>query len=272
MVIEFKDVYFKYGGILAAQSAPQLSNISFSFQSSETIGVVGPGGAGKTTLLQLITGLEKPSPGEILVDSQNIHSKHYSLTGLRRKIGLVFQFPESQLFEMTVGEDIAFGPGNLELNEKEIRDRVEGAMKMMGLPVEQFFHRGIHQLSQGEKRRVAIAGVLAMSPELLVLDEPTAGLDPWAKTELIKCLKDLHLQKKHGLVVVSHDIDFLGHVVDRMLVLDHGEITHDFKMRELPDHTDSLPQDFPLPRAIRLAQHLRLMGLDLPADILADCR
>jgi energy-coupling factor transport system ATP-binding protein len=267
MKIELQEVCFRYSGLYADGSKPQLDNISLTIDSAGSLGIVGPGGAGKTTLLQLLTALEKPTSGNILVDGQNIHHKAFPIARLRRQIGLVFQFPEDQLFEMTVGEDIAFGPQNLELPEDEIRGRVEAAMRKMGLPPEKFFHRNIYHLSQGEKRRVAIAGILAMAPQILVLDEPTAGLDPQTTGELKHYLIDLHENHRHGLIVVSHDIDFLSQVVKRILVLENGQLCLDFKMNALEQMAEKLPADFPLPRYFRMVRHLRKLGVDIPAGI-----
>lgn len=272
MKIELQEVCFQYSGLYADGAQPQLENISLTIESSESLGIVGPGGAGKTTLLQLLTALEKPISGNILVDGQDIHQKKFPIAKLRQQIGLVFQFPEDQLFEMTVGEDIAFGPLNLELPEAEIQSRVEDAMRKMGLPPEKFFRRSIHHLSQGEKRRVAIAGILAMAPQLLVLDEPTAGLDPKTTTELTAYLIDLHHNHRHGLIVVSHDIDFLSQVVERLILLENGQLYLDLKMNELEKMTDQLPTDFPQPRYLRMARHLRKLGIAIPDFISSEQR
>ncbi|MCA9744480.1 ATP-binding cassette domain-containing protein [candidate division KSB1 bacterium] len=268
MLLEFDRVCFRYSGLGQVDSQNQLQEISFRFESHEALGIVGQGGAGKTTLLQMITGLEKPNSGRVCVDQQNIHQKKYPLAQLRQKIGLVFQFPESQLFEMTVREDVAYGPRNLGLSADAIEQRVQAALDQMELPAEQFQNRDIHHLSQGEKRRVAIAGILAMQPEVLVLDEPTAGLDPHATRQLVAILGKLRASGKHGLIIVSHDMEFLTEVIDRLIVLEQGKIMMDFALTDLPNVLDKLPSHLALPRPMRLAQHLRKLGIAIPDSAL----
>ncbi|MFQ5631130.1 MAG: ATP-binding cassette domain-containing protein [bacterium] len=267
MIIEFQKVNFTYSDMFAAETPPQLNDISFTYKCPDSLGIMGPGGAGKTTLLQLLTALEKPTSGTICVDGQSIQEKKFPLTKLRQKIGLVFQFPESQLFEMTVGEDIAFGPHNLGLTDEQIQKRVRDALLSMGLPVDKFLERSIHHLSEGEKRRVAIAGVLAMAPEILVLDEPTAGLDPQSARDLAQNFQNMKTDNKRGLIIVSHDVDFLCEIVDRVIILDRGELVGDFRMAEIASKAAQLPQHFPLPRSYRLARHLQSLGFAIPDTI-----
>lgn len=268
MMIEFDNIGFHYETLGEQPARPHLQEISFNFRSDERIGIVGASGAGKTTLIQLLTALEKPTTGQIRIDGADINDKSYPIDALRQRIGVVFQFPETQLFEHSVAADIAFGPRNLGIEEAEIDRRVREAMRMLRLPYEHFAGRDIYHLSQGEKRRVAIAGILAMSPELLVLDEPTAGLDTELAAIFQEHLQALHEQEGKGLLIVSHDMDFLARVVDRIVALEAGRLVCDFPVRELAANQAALPPSIALPRAFRLANKLRQRGFALPLGIL----
>jgi energy-coupling factor transport system ATP-binding protein len=218
-------VSFQYTGINASDSAV-LQDVSFRLHNNECTAIVGPSGSGKTTLIQHFTGLLKPSLGRIMVDGTDIWSKKYSLTALRRRIGLVFQFPESQLFEETVYQDVAFGPGNLQLSKEEIDRRVHQALSLVGLDVAIFGDRSPFRLSEGEKRKVAIAGVLAMQPEMVVLDEPTAGLDPVGVQSIADILLSLQ-QQGSAPVFITHNMDFVAEVAQRVIVLFNGGVLFD---------------------------------------------
>lgn len=268
MTITLDDVSFTHSGIGTERDRPHIDGISLTLHADEAAGLIGGSGAGKTTLLQLITGLEKPKRGRIFVDSQDIHSRDFSLGALRRRIGLVFQFPEEQLFEATVGEDVAFGPRQLGLDPEQVEFRVESALEKMRLPGAEFKHRPIHALSQGEKRRVAIAGVLAMQPEMLALDEPTAGLDPEAAAYLVHLLRALHTRHGCGLLIAGHDLEFLSDLVSRFIILEHGRVMSDFSIDDFHHHAGQLPAEIGLPRAWRIAQQLRRRGFPLPQNIL----
>lgn len=269
MIVEFKSVGFKYTNLLSKQQTLQLRNLSFSFRTGDRLGITGKSGAGKTTLLQLLTGLEPPGSGRVCVDGQDIQGKNFSQTALRKRIGLVFQFPEAQLFETTVSDDVAFGPRNIPVPEQEVRQRVHESLRRIGLPPEQYASRSTHHLSQGEKRRVAIAGVLAMRPEILALDEPTAGLDPQGVLALERRLRELHAASGTGLVIVSHDMEFLTRLVERILVLEKGELIADFKLDAFAAIQQSLPEKVHPPRAFRLAAHLREKGIPVPENVLS---
>lgn len=267
--IVFDDVSFKYPQWTADDGPPQLQHLCFSLRLGEAVGLIGANGSGKTTLLQLLAGLEPPTAGEIRFLGENIHADTGRLARYRLEINLVFQFPEMQLFEPTVAEDIAFGPKNLALAEAQIRRRVQEAMRWMDLDFDRFARRYIDALSQGEKRRVAIAGVLAMNPTMLALDEPTAALDPRSQGKLIALLQNLHRGQGTGLVIASHDIDFLLDTVSRLIVLQDGRIAADVSLADLHE-SETLPQSgIPLSRASRLARRLRELGLSLPTPFLS---
>ena len=223
--LTLENVSFQYTGI-GASDAPVLRDISFTLRPHERLAIVGPSGSGKTTLIQHFTGLLKPTTGRVLVDGIDIHDKKYSLTLLRRRIGLVFQFPESQLFEETVYKDVAFGPVNLELSGEEVAQRVRLALSMTGLDGEAIAERSPFRLSEGEKRKVAIAGVLAMQPEMVVLDEPTAGLDPVGVQSMADLMHSLH-DRGGTPVFITHNMDFVADVAQRVIVLSGGSILFD---------------------------------------------
>lgn len=237
MKLEFDQVSFHYAD-LAQQSSEVLQNISLTIHENECLAIVGPSGSGKTTLLQHFTGLLTPHKGRVLCDGSDIASKGYNLTALRRRVGLVFQFPENQLFEETVFKDVAFGPLKMGLDRSELMQRVRHALESVGLDFDGLEKRSPFTLSEGEKRRTAIAGILAMDPEIIAFDEPTAGLDP--KSVLL--LKDMSkglLRQGKTVVVVTHHMDFVASISDRVVVMWQGRIIFDgtpvqlFRDREL---------------------------------------
>jgi len=223
--LELENLSFRYNGI-AGSDRLVLSEINLKIVGGEFIAIVGPSGSGKTTLIQQFTGLLRPTFGQVRVDGLDIWRKGYSKSELRRRIGLVFQFPETQLFEETVKADVAFGPKNLGMDKNSIEERVAHALDAVGLSVEGFGPRSPYHLSEGEKRRVAIAGVLAMEPKMVVLDEPTAGLDPKGIRRIESDLKRLHKEGR-TIVVITHNMDFVMRCVDRVIVLSKGSIVFD---------------------------------------------
>ncbi|MCU0645056.1 MAG: ATP-binding cassette domain-containing protein [bacterium] len=233
----------------------QFENVCFTYNSS----------SGKTTLLQHFTGLLRPSSGTIYVDHRNIWKKGYSLSELRRKIGLVFQFPESQLFEETVAADVGFGPKALGLDDEEISIRTEEALKLVGMENAIIGERSPHQLSEGEKRRVAIAGVLAMAPDVLILDEPTACLDPAGVKLVLQILKKLH-QEGITIIVVTHSIEAIVQLVQRIIIMNHGEIFFD-GVKEAPFSNEAIltKVDLEPPRLVRFCKYLQKL------EILSTC-
>ncbi len=203
-----------------------LKDVSLEIGNGEFIGLIGHTGSGKSTLVTHLNGLVKPTSGQVLFDGHDINEKDYDRKKLRSKVGLVFQYPEHQLFETDVFADVCFGPKNLGLSKDEIEKRAYEALRMVGLS-DDFYKQSPFDLSGGQKRRVAIAGVLAMEPEILVLDEPTAGLDPKGKNEILDLLKNLHEEKGITVVLVSHSMEDVANYVDRIIVMDHGQVQFD---------------------------------------------
>lgn len=266
MKIRFENVCYHYNSKLP-QKNQVLKDINFEISENEFIGIIGPSGSGKTTLLQHFTGLLQPIRGKIFVDSRDIWSKNYPLNDLRKRIGLVFQFPESQLFKETVYTDVAFGPMMLKLSESECEMRVNEALKLVGLKYEKYKDRSPHHLSEGEKRRVAIAGVLAMAPEVLVLDEPTACLDPSGVKLIIQILEQLY-RNGTTVIIITHNLDMVIQLATRIIVLNQGAICYDGARENIfidPILLNSF--DLEAPRIIKISQFLYKKKL-LSHDIL----
>lgn len=201
-----------------------LDDVSFTIEDGEFIGLIGHTGSGKSTLIQHLNGLLKPTSGKIIIDDIDINSKETPLKLIRQKVGLVFQYPEHQLFEETVYKDVAFGPINLKLSEDEIQTRVKASLDLVGLKYDEIKDKSPFDLSGGQKRRVAIAGVLAMKPKILILDEPTAGLDPKGRDEILSQIKLLHEKEKITIILVSHSMEDIAKLVDKILVMNKGKI------------------------------------------------
>lgn len=260
MKIRFENVCFHYNSKLP-QKSQVLKNINLEVSEGEFIGIIGPSGSGKTTLLQHFTGLLRPTSGKIYADGLDIWCKNYPLSDLRKKIGLVFQFPETQLFEETVYADVGFGPKALQLSEDEVDLRVNEALKLVAMKDEKINTRSPHQLSEGEKRRVAIAGVLAMAPKMLVLDEPTACLDPAGVRLVVQILKQLH---KAGttIVMITHNMDVIIQLVQRIIILNKGEICFDGLRDSVFANKNLLESlDLETPRIVRFCQFLQKMKI-----------
>ena len=200
-----------------------LDNVNLTIEDGEFLALIGHTGSGKSTLIQHLNGLLEPSSGRILVDEVDITSKEVKLTDIRKKIGLVFQYPEYQLFEETIEKDVAFGPNNLGLSAEEVSNRVKKSMEMVGLDYETYKDVSPFDLSGGQKRRVAIAGVIAMEPKVLILDEPTAGLDPKGRDDILEQIKILHEKYKMTIVLVSHSMEDVGKLAERIVVMNGGK-------------------------------------------------
>ncbi len=201
-----------------------LDNVSFTIEDGEFVAVIGHTGSGKSTLIQHINGILKPDSGSIVINDTDITQKGVKMVEIRKKVGLVFQYPEYQLFEDTIAKDIAFGPKNMGLTEEEVELRVRESMDMVSLPYEEFAKRSPFDLSGGQKRRVAIAGVIAMKPEVLILDEPTAGLDPRAHKEIIDLLVRLHKNSDCNIILVSHNMEDVAQIADKIIVMHNGRV------------------------------------------------
>ena len=246
-----------------------LDSISFTAEDGQLLGIIGHTGSGKSTLLQHLNGLLKPHSGTIEVGGIDITKPGVPMVEIRRKIGLVFQYPEYQLFEETVAKDVAFGPKNLRLAQEEIQERVREAIELVGLDYEEIKDRSPFELSGGQKRRVAIAGVIAMRPEVLILDEPTAGLDPKAHQDVLKMIQEVHKRTGNITIFVSHNMADIARLSDRILVIDNGKkITEGtpkevFSRRELLDKAG-----LELPPVTMLTEKLRDRGVPVEETIL----
>ena len=216
-----------------------LDDINLTISDGEFIGLIGHTGSGKSTLVQHLNGLLKASSGSILFDGQNIYDKGYDLKALRSQVGLVFQYPEHQLFEIDVFSDVCFGPKNLGLSEEEVKERATKALESVGIP-EELYNQSPFDLSGGQKRRVAIAGVLAMDPKVLILDEPTAGLDPQGRVEILDLIKGLQTKSHMTILLVSHSMEDVAEYVDRILVMNHGRVVYDGTPKEVFAHYKEL--------------------------------
>ena len=247
-----------------------LDDISFEIKDNDFVGLIGHTGSGKSTLIQHLNGLLKPSSGQIIVNGFNITDKDLNLTEIRKRVGIVFQYPEYQLFEETVEKDIAFGPGNLGLDEAEISKRVKNSMEAVGLDYETYKDKSPFDFSGGQKRRVAIAGVIAMNPEVLILDEPTAGLDPGGRDEIFNLIKKLHRDNNITIILSSHSMDDMAKLAQTIIVMNHGKIEFMGTPREVfTSHADKLREiGLDVPQLLELATKLRQKGFDIRPDIL----
>ena len=269
MSLEVKHVFYTYQEGSPTESHA-LHDICLTVNEGEFLGIVGHTGSGKSTLIQHLNGLLKPSRGDVLVDGLNINQKEAKgkLKELRMKVGIVFQYPEYQLFEETVEQDIAFGPRNLGLNDAEIRQRVQDAMALLKLDYASLRKQSPFDLSGGQKRKVAIAGVLAMQPKYLVLDEPTAGLDPKGREEFLEEIATLH-RKGMTIVMVSHSMDDVARYAQRMVVLDHGQIRLQGTPREVfSNHTELEAIGVGVPTLTKLLLELKAKGLNVRTDLI----
>lgn len=238
MSIIVKNLNYIYGeGTPMARHA--LKDISFAIEKGEFIGLIGHTGSGKSTLIQHLNGLIKASSGDIYYNGESIYGEGYDMRALRSKVGLVFQYPEYQLFEENVFKDVCFGPSNLGLTKKEVELRAYEALKNVGMP-DDLFYQSPFDLSGGQKRRAAIAGVLAMKPEVLILDEPTAGLDPRGRDDILDKIAAMREELGITVILVSHSMEDVAKYVDRILVMNSGELIYDDTKREVFKHYKEL--------------------------------
>lgn len=243
-----------------------LDDISLNIPDGQFIGVIGHTGSGKSTLMQHLNGLMKATSGHIYFNGEDIYDKDFSMKKLRSKVGLVFQYPEHQLFEIDVFTDVCFGPKNLGLDKKETELRAFEALKKVGLP-EELFYQSPFELSGGQKRRVAIAGVLAMKPEVLILDEPTAGLDPKGRDEILQQIKQLQTQTGLTILLVSHSMEDVAEYVDRIIVMNKGKIMFDDVPREVFWHYRELEEvGLAAPQVTYIMRALKEKGLDVDVN------
>ena len=245
-----------------------LDNVNLVIEDGEFLALIGHTGSGKSTLIQHLNGLLEPTSGRILVDDIDITNKEAKLTEIRKKIGLVFQYPEYQLFEETIEKDIAFGPNNLELSSEEVSRRVKKSMEMVGLDYETYKNVSPFDLSGGQKRRVAIAGVIAMEPKVLILDEPTAGLDPQGRDDILEQIKILHEKYKMTIVLVSHSMEDVGKLAQRIVVMNKGKVELLGKPSEVFKEVETLEKiGLAVPQVTYLMRVLRERGFDVSDEI-----
>lgn len=238
MQLELKNVSYTYGkGTVFEVNA--LSNIDLMIEEGQFIGVIGHTGSGKSTLIQHFNALMQPTEGKVLFEGEDIWGEKYDRRALRSKVGLVFQYPEHQLFEADVLSDVAFGPKNQGLSKEEAEARAREALAQVGFP-EKFYGHSPFELSGGQKRRVAIAGVLAMNPKVLILDEPTAGLDPKGRDEILDQISYLHEKRGITIILVSHSMEDVARYADRLIVVNDGKIPYDGTPREVFTHYEEL--------------------------------
>lgn len=244
-----------------------LNDISLTIPEGQFIGLIGHTGSGKSTLVQHLNGLLKPTDGHIYYNGADIHDSDYNKKELRSKVGLVFQYPEHQLFEIDVFKDVCFGPKNLGLPQKEIELRAYTALKQVGLE-DDFFYQSPFDLSGGQKRRVAIAGVLAMRPEVLVLDEPTAGLDPRGRDEILGMISKLQQDTGITVILVSHSMEDVAKYVERLIVMDDGHIMYDDTPLNVFRHYRELEAvGLAAPQVTYIMQELKKQGFDVDTDV-----
>lgn len=266
MLIQLENVTHTYD---EESGRAALKKINFSIEQGEFIGLVGHTGSGKSTLVQTLNGLIRPVQGQIWIDKEDITNERVNLKHVRHNVGLVFQYPEHQLFEETVEKDISFGPRNLGLSEEEISKRVHWAMDLVQLDYELFHNRSPFQLSGGQKRKVAIAGVLAMEPQVLILDEPSAGLDPMGRNQLLLLLTRLNTEYQMTIVLVSHRMEEVAELADRLLVMNEGELILDDTPRQVFQQVELLEEvGLGIPQVSRLLWEMKKRGCNIRTDLL----
>ena len=245
-----------------------LNNINLSIKENEFIGLIGHTGSGKSTLIQTFNGLLAPTEGKVTWNGKDIYEKGFNRREFRSHVGIVFQYPEYQLFETTVLKDVCFGPKNLGISEEESKRKAEEALRLVGLD-EKYWQHSPFELSGGQKRRAAIAGVLAMEPEILILDEPTAGLDPKGRDEILGVIKKLNEEKETTIILVSHSMDDVAEYVDRIIVINDGDIMYDDILVNIFQMVDELEAiDLAAPQITYILRDLNRMGLNVGTGII----
>lgn len=238
-----------------------LKDICLEIPHGEFVGIIGHTGSGKSTLIQHLNGLVKATDGALYYNGENIYQNGYDMRALRNQVGLVFQYPEYQLFEETVAKDVAFGPSNLGLTAEEVDERVREAIELVGLDYDKVKNLSPFDLSGGQKRRAAIAGVIAMKPEVLILDEPTAGLNPKAHADILSMVEKIHESEKNIIFLVSHNMDDIARMSDKVLVMDHGKLMMDGTPEEVFSRGGELKKmGLALPASMEIAAQLRENG------------
>lgn len=266
MSIKAVDLNFVYGGGTAFEQHA-LFDVNLEIEDGEFVGLIGHTGSGKSTLIQHLNGLIRASAGELYYNGENIYSQGYDMKQLRSKVGLVFQYPEHQLFEVDVLTDVCFGPKNQGLSREEAEARAEKALEQVGLDPS-YYKQSPFELSGGQKRRVAIAGVLAMEPEVLILDEPTAGLDPRGRDEILDQIDRLHRERHMTIILVSHSMEDVARYADRLIVMNHGQKVFDGVPKEVFRHYRELEtMGLAAPQITYLVHDLKARGIDIDDGI-----
>ncbi len=264
--IELRDVSYVYSEDTPFEKTA-LNNVTLSIPENSVTGIIGHTGSGKSTLVQLLNGLLKPEKGEILLDGKNIWAEPKKISRVRFKVGLVFQYPEYQLFEESVRADIAYGPKNMGLSQKEIEKRVEEAARFCGIAPE-ILDKSPFELSGGQQRRVAIAGIMAMTPEVLVLDEPAAGLDPKGREEIFGGISEYQKNTGATVIIVSHSMEDIARYCDNVVVMKGGGVLRTGSCEEIFSHSDELIEaGLDIPQISSLVRKLIKMGVELPQNI-----
>lgn len=266
-VLELKNLSYVYGtGTPFEKTA--VNNVSLSIEKGEFIGIMGHTGSGKSTLVQMLNGLMKPTSGQVLLDGEDIWANPKDIRKIRFKVGMVFQYPEYQLFEETVAKDIAFGPTNMGKSGAELEKAVNDAARFTGLK-DELLEKSPFDLSGGEKRRAAIAGVIAMNPEVLVLDEPTAGLDPMGRDVLLSQIVQYHKERKNTVILVSHSMEDIARVADKIIVMNKSNLVTFDKTKEVFSKGRELEEiGLRVPQITKIMLELREKGFDVPEGIL----
>lgn len=264
MAIQLDKINYSYS-VGSAYEVHALRDINLTIEDGQFIGIIGHTGSGKSTLIQHMNGLIRATSGNIYYNGEDIYAQDYDMRSLRSKVGLVFQYPEHQLFETTIFDDVCYGPKNQGLSKDEAGLRAFEALKSVGLK-EELYYQSPFDLSGGQKRRVAIAGVLAMRPELLILDEPTAGLDPKGRDEILALISKMHKERKITIILVSHSMEDVAEYVERIIVMNHGQVMFDDVPHEVFRHYKELEKiSLAAPQVTYLMHELREKGL--PVDV-----
>lgn len=263
MSIEVKGLTHIYSEGLPHESVA-LEDVNFKAEDGQLVGIIGHTGSGKSTLVQHLNGLLKPKTGSIIIGDTDITADGVIMRDIRRKIGLVFQYPEYQLFEETVAKDVAFGPNNLGLSQEETDERVKEAIELVGLDYDKVKNVSPFDLSGGQKRRVAIAGVIAMKPEILILDEPTAGLNPRAHADILNMVKNIHETERNIIFLVSHNMNDIARMSDKVIVMDRGKVAMEGPPAEVFLRENELRNmGLALPDSMEITMRLKRAGMDI---------
>ena len=280
-MIEVKNLTHIYNEGLPHESVA-IDDVSFTIDDGEFVSIIGHTGSGKSTMLQHLNGLLKPKSGTIIIDGIDITDSKTGMLEIRKKVGLVFQYPEYQLFEETVAKDVAFGPANLGLEPEEIDERVRRSVELVGLDYDEIKNASPFELSGGQKRRVAMAGVLAMEPRVLVLDEPTAGLNPRAHRDILDMVGEIHRREKNTIILVSHNMNDVARLSDRILVMSGGKLEMNGTPQEIFSREEEVKSmGLALPDSMEILSRLRKAGMRIEgtamtigeaADLIAESR